>query len=243
MLLFSYTVKRYAWVFPAVFLASAVITLLWVPQPAIVPFPRNGFISNLEIILPMLIALPLSFLLHDKSSIELALVHGLDTLTLFGMHVLSVLFWMTTAFGAVVSCYRVEALTDEQQAALALPLILPQTLRFHIFLSVVVSALFFASLVVFLRVLMKNCFVPIFGVLLTFTLFYERSRALRMSGIRALKGALFDPYISTYVLGDTVPLQYGYGYLWSANRLLFFNISLILLVATALILRRERMHE
>ena len=90
---------------------------------------------------------------------------------------------------------------------------------------------------------MKNCFVPIFGVLLTFTLFYERSRALRMSGIRALKGALFDPYISTYLLGDAVPLRYGYGYLWSANRLLFFNLSLILLVATALILRRERLHE
>ena len=243
MLLFSYTVKRYAWVFPAVFLASAVVTLLWVPQPAIVPFPWNGFIGNLEIILPMLIALPLSFLLHDKSSIELALVHGLDTLHLFFTHLLSALFWMQLALGAVVLCYRTAPLTEDQLAQMTIPPLLPDTLRLHMFLSAAVSVLFFASLVVFLRVLMKNCFVPIFGVLLTFTLFYERSRSLRMRGLHALRGALFDPYISSYIIGDALPQQYGFGALWSANRLLFFNLSMILLVATALILRRERMHE
>ena len=85
--------------------------------------------------------------------------------------------------------------------------------------------------------------VPMVGVLLTFTLFYERSRSLRMRGLGALRGALFDPYISSYIIGDALPQQYGFGALWSANRLLFFDISLILLFASALILRRERMHE
>ena len=243
MLLFSYTVKRYAWVFPSVLLIASVITLLWVPQPAIVPFPQNGFIGNLEIILPVLITLPLSFLLHDKSSIELALVHGLDTLHLFLVHLLSILLWFELALGVVLFCYRSAPLTEDQTRRMTLLLALPDTLRLHMLLSAAVTLLFFVALVFFLRVALRNCYVPMVGVLLTFTLFYDRSRALRMSGIRALKGALYDPYISTYILGDAVPLRYGYGYLWSANRLLFFNLSMILLVATALILRRERMHE
>ena len=120
---------------------------------------------------------------------------------------------------------------------------LPDTLRLHMFLSVAVSVLFFASLVFFLRVALRNCYVPMVGVLLTFTLFYERSRSLRMRGLGALRGALFDPYISSYILGDALPQQYGFGSLWSANRLLFFDLSLVLLFAAALILRHEKMHE
>ena len=243
MLLFSHTLKRYVWVLPATFFTAAIVSLLWIPQPALLPFPMNGFVGALETVLPVLISLPLSFLVYDKSSIELALVHGLDTLQLFFTHLLSALFWIQLSLGAVVLCYRTAPLTEDQLAQMTIPPLLPDTLRMHMFISIIVSVLFFASLVFFLRVALRNCYVPMVGVLLTFTLFYERSRSLRMRGLGALRGALFDPYISSYIIGDALPQQYGFGTLWSANRLLFFDISLILLFASALILRRERMHE
>lgn len=243
MLLFSHTLKRYVWVLPATFFTAAIVSLLWMPQPALLPFPMLGFVGALETVLPVLISLPLSFIVYDKSSIELALAHGLDTLYLFFTHLLSALFWLQLALGAVVLCYRTAPLTEDQLAQMTIPPLLPDTLRLHMFLSAAVSVLFFASLVFFLRVALRNCYVPMVGVLLTFTLFYERSRSLRMRGLHALRGALFDPYISSYIIGDALPQQYGFGALWSANRLLFFDISLILLFASALILRRERMHE
>ena len=236
MLLFSYTLKRYVWVFPLTFVTAAIVSLLWLPRPVILPFPLVGFVGALEAVLPVIISLPLSFLVHDKSSIELALVHGLDTLHLFFTHLLSALFWIQLAFGAVVLCYRAAPMTEDQLAQMTIPPLLPDTLRMHMFISIIVSVLFFASLVFFLRVVLRNCYVPMVGVLLTFTLFYERSRSLRMRGLHALRGALFDPYISSYIIGDRVPIKYGFGSL-------FFDISLILLFASALILRRERMHE
>ncbi len=243
MLLFSHTLRRYVWALPATFVVGFLVTMLWVPQPPIVPYPATGFIGCLEMILPVLLALPLSFLLHNKSTIELALVHGVGTLRLFAVHFASAMLPIITAIAALLLCYRYEPLPEDRVAQLTIPLHIPETLRLHMLLSLLVTLLFFVSLVVFLRVALRNCYVPIVAVLLTFTLFYEHSRSLRTGSVERLSGALFDPYISTYILGDTVPRAHGYGALWSCNRLLFFGIAAVLLAMAALILRREKMHE
>ena len=243
MLLFSRTLRRYLWAFPATFIVGCVVTMLWMPQSPIVPYPTSGFIGGLEMILPVLLSLPLSFLLYNKSTIELALVHGVRTLRLFAVHFLSALLPVLTAIVVMMLCYRYEPLSRENEARLTMPLYIPETLRLHMLFSAVVTLLFFVSLVVFLRVALRNCYVPIVAVLLAFTTFYEYSRPLRTGTVDQLSGALFDPYISTYIIGDRVPRAYGYGALWTYNRLLFLGISFALLGAAALILRREKMHE
>lgn len=243
MLLFGYTLRRYAPAFPLVFAVSAVLCMLWLPYPAIVPYPSTNAVGALEMALPIMLCLPLSFLLHDKSVIELSLVHGVSTLRIFLAHLGAALTWSASGLLAVVLCLRFSPLNEQQIKSLAFPPLIPEGVRWYILLSTLITLLFFVSVVMLVRVAMRNCYVPIFVVLLMFTVFYDRSRDLRMGGPDGMGRALLDPYMSTYVIGDAVPLQYGYGHLWTANRALFLGLTLIFFLISILLLRRERMHE
>ncbi len=242
MLLFSYTLRRYAPILAVVLLLAAVVTFVWLPQPLIVPFPQQGVIDRLEMLLPVLLTLPFSFLLHEKSTVELALLHGVSTVRLYLTHVLAVLVWVLVGAGVTLLLIRYEPLTAEVSAQAAVPIVIPQAYRLLMTASAAVTLLFFISLVLLIRVALRSCYVPIGLVLLSFTLFYEQSRSIR-SGLAPLWRGLFDPFISGYLLGDSVPLSLGVGRLWTANRLLFLDLSLLFFVLSALILRRERMHE
>ena len=243
MLLFSYTLRRNAWSLIAFFLVGAALSMLWMPQAAIMPYPSIGMMGRMELYLPLLFSLPLSFLLHDKSTIELSLVQGVRTLRLFAVHFFSLLIWMYTALLVIVLSYRSAPLSEEQMASTSLPIHIPEQLKLYMLASVAVTLLFFCAIVVFLRVLLRNCYAPVGIVLFVFTMFYERSRSLRRGGTDGLGRALFDPFISCYLLGDRVPAAEGFGHLWSGNRLLFLSFAFVLLAATALLLRRERLHE
>lgn len=243
MLLFGYTLRRYAPAFPLVFVVSAVLCMLWLPSPAIVPYPSTGAVGGLEMALPVLLCLPLSFLLHDKAVIELSLVHGVSTLRLFMAYLCAALTWSVGGLVAVVLCLRFTPLDEQQIKSLAYPPHIPDGVRWYVLLSALITLLFFVSVLMLLRVALRNCYVPIVVVLLMFTVFYDRSKDLRMGGPDGMGTALFDPYMSTYVIGDAVPLQYGYGHLWTANRVLFLGLALVFFLISILLLRRERMHE
>ena len=64
------------------------------------------------------------------------------------------------------------------------------------------------------------------------------------SGSEDIRHCLYDPFISNYFMGDTVLTEYyRVGPLWTYNRLLFFGLAVVMLVATFFLLRREKLHQ
>ena len=70
-------------------------------------------------------------------------------------------------------------------------------------------------------------------------------------GISDIKLCIVDPFISSYMLGDIVPNAMAEQYVdlpvlqnaWTYNRLIFLGITVVLLVVTCLLLRREKLHK
>jgi len=93
----------------------------------------------------------------------------------------------------------------------------------------------------FLRVLTRNCFVPVGLSMFMYVLFSNNNVQLH-NGQVDIRRAVFDPFISNYLLGDTVT-QKVFKNLWTTNRIFFFGVGVILLVLSCLILNREKQHE
>ena len=118
-------------------------------------------------------------------------------------------------------------------------------------ISIFVSLLFFAALFLFLRMLLRNCYIP---MVLDFGLWGGLcgiSYGIRQ-GQYSLTKCWMDPFISAYFVGDTVPNQMAEKYTedlssltnaWTYPRLMFFGLAILLLVATWLLLRREKLHQ
>jgi hypothetical protein len=55
-----------------------------------------------------------------------------------------------------------------------------------------------------------------------------------------------NPFVTSYFVGDGIGdlfPQIGLQNVWTVNRVIFFAISVVLLIASYLLLRRERLHE
>ena len=117
------------------------------------------------------------------------------------------------------------------------------------FISMAVTLLFFFALICFVRVLSRNCYVPILIGLFVHLTAENTCKSIQAGGT-AVKNCIFDPFISVYFMGDDIPNliveqhpQLGVKHnAWTYNRLIFFGISVVLLVATYIMLRREKLH-
>lgn len=247
---------RSLWKTKYYFLVATALLLLttqvWAEQRILTLPGVSCFFTASELIVPFIFLLPVSFLLYDNYEIELALINGVTTTKLMFCKfsatlvvTLLPLFAMILTVRKAYYWYRPEEVT--------IPIEVPEQYKVYFLLSGFVTVLFFASLFLFLRVLLRNCYAPVGLGILVFSLFQTRNSSINLLSL-PFQSALFDPFITRYLIGDKVANEgfivpatgeavAPFPHLWTYNRLLFFGIAVVLLVATCILLRREKLHE
>ena len=242
--------KRYLILIPITVVSLLFSSSVWAPQPVIVPLPLYGFVDYTENVVSVILLLFLSFLLHDRYEIELSMVCGVKTAKLAMFKVFPIVLYTLLATWGITLCHRY-APYDSDQYRIRIPIYVPENYKAYLMVSAFVTILFFAALFFFLRVLTRNCYVPIGIGLFAWIVFTSISLDIRGGNISPTK-CFFDPFISTYFIGDTVPNAMAEKYTedlssltnaWTYNRLMFFGLAILLLVATWLLLRQEKLHE
>ena len=143
---------------------------------------------------------------------------------------------------AMILLVRDEPFVETDQMRALITISVPDNYKLLLAISVVVTLLFFASVVVFFRVLTRNCYAPVGMGLFVYLFFEAMNKDIRMLKT-SLEYAIVDPFISTYFIGNGVARKEGLGKIWTHNRILFFFLSLVLFGASYLLLRREKLHE
>ncbi|MBQ6677927.1 MAG: hypothetical protein IJM71_07760 [Clostridia bacterium] len=236
------------YVIPATAAVLFFATNIWIPWYLITPPRSFGFIDMTEFTLAALMMILFSFLIPNKYEIELGLVNGCGTLKLALSKAFPVFVYSASTAMVFVAIYRY-APFDVEGVKTFLPITVPDDFRLYVFISVLVTALFFASLFFFMRVLLRNCYLPIFVDLTFLALMIFNSGSIK-KGARDLRTCLFDPFITTYFVGNSLPNDISaqverYSVIknaWTYNRLIFLSFSLVLLAATLFLLRREKLH-
>ncbi|MBQ3154522.1 MAG: hypothetical protein IJB88_04765 [Clostridia bacterium] len=241
-MLFVRDLKKYSWFLLLAFGLLALISGVW-DKRALITLPLdNGFFDVTERIVPFVLLLPISFLLYDGYEIELGLVCGVKTARLMLGRFFVLLGYAVCAMEALVVLYRYKEYFAPVEE-IVIPIFIPEQYKLYMLVSVFVTTLFFASLFLFLRVLLKNCYAPVGLGIFAYSTFYTLNYNIRAGSV-GIKSALFDPLISGYLLGDTVPVEhYGIGPLWTYNRILFFCLAAGMLIAIYVLLRREQLHQ
>ena len=219
-----------------------VATRVWEQQCIIMPAPLNGFAGYIEMFLPALMLIPLSLLLHDPFEIELGLVCGVRTFRLFVSKLLPLVVYGAVSVLTMILLVRDEPFVETDQMRALITIVVPDNYKLLLAISVVVTLLFFTSVVVFFRVLTRNCYAPVGMGLFVYLFFEAMNKDIRMLKT-SLEYAIVDPFISTYFIGNGVARKEGLGRIWTHNRILFFFLSLVLFGASYLLLRREKLHE
>ena len=227
---------------PLTFGLLALILGIWNKIPLIALAYDGGFFDTTERIIPFVLLLPISFLLYDSYEIELGLVCGVKTARLMLGRFFAMLGYAVCAMVALVALYRYKEYYAPAEA-IVIPIYIPEQYKLYMLVSVFVTTLFFASLFLLLRVLLKNCYAPVGLGIFAYSMFYTLNYNIHTGSV-GIKSALFDVLISNYLLGDTVPVEhYGIGHLWTYNRLLFFGLAVGMLAATYVLLRKEKLHQ
>jgi len=222
-------------------------TYYYVEGPLIVPPKELGFIDRTELRLTVIMIPIFAFLLPNKFEIELSLTCGMSTAKLFFSK--AVTSFIYTAIPTFVFVFLYRYVPYEGKSPWVYAIHVPEDYRIYMVISMAVTLLFFFSLLCFLRVLSRNCYIPILvGLFVHFTA--EGNCKNIQGGKTAVKNCIFDPFISVYFIGDDIPnliteQHPELGVIansWTYNRLIFFGISVVLLVATYILLRREKLH-
>ena len=100
----------------------------------------------------------------------------------------------------------------------------------------------YAALFLFIRVVCRNVYLPV-GIGMFLCAVFDSFNSSIGLGQTDIRFSLFDPFISTYFLGNAAPQQYMLGDVWTYNRLLFFTLAILLLAASYAILRRDGLHQ
>ncbi len=212
---------------------------VWYPQPLIVPLPELGFIDFTEVLAPMLLLIPISFMYYNSYEIELSLVCGVHTRKLFLGKFFAILLYGIIVMLGLILAYQYLPYTGSSKVKI--PINIPENYKLYMIVSAVVTMFFFATLCLLLRVLTRNCYAPIGILLFVYTFFTGLNEGIhsRRTNIRK---AIFDPFISNYILGDKVTERI-FPNLWTLNRFLFFGLGLVMLIISCIILNREKQHE
>lgn len=242
--------KSSLFIIPATVALILFSTYLWNPSYLIAPPPYTGFAFQLEAALVVLLIVFYSFIMTNKFEIELGLVNGYGTLRLALTKVFPILVYSVTVALAAVLVYQYKPFDAGLVSNIRIPIYVPNNYRIYLLLSVLVTVIFFSSLYFFIRVIMRNCFLPIIPDLLIVTLFMGLNEKV-IKGIADIRMCLLDPFITAYFVGNTVPNEIVDKYpemfllrnAWTVNRLIFVLISLVLLAATIFLLHREKLHK
>lgn len=247
--MFKYSFHRSLKVIPLLLIFMLFTTFIWDEQYLIVPASLKGFVNNLEVTLPVLLLVLYSFILHDTYEIELSLVCGVNTAELAFSKAIPLFLYTLASAALMIVLYRYlpfESLGN----TIVIPIHIPDNYKLYLIVSVFVTVIFFSALFLFIRILVRNCYIPI-GV--GFFIYYTFSN-LNISiheGTKDIRLCIIDPFISTYFLGDTVPNAYaeqevGFEIMknaWTCNRLLFLVVAIILIWFSYVLLCRENLHK
>ncbi len=210
------------------------------------------FIDCTETMFYILLIPLCAFILYDKTEIELALVSGTRTTTLFFTKLIPLVTYtlIPSVFFALI--FRSDTLAEVDPGRVTLksiPEYVPENYKLLTVISLVITVLFFYGLYSFIRVITRNCYIPLiacFGIGIGLRGFSAAIVAMRTP----LTASLFDPFINSYFIGNAVPNVYAEKFpelasmtnIWTYNRLLFVGISALIYLITYLILRREKLH-
>ncbi len=218
---------------------------VWEPSWLIVPLPYLGFIDFTEYIAPFLIIVPISFLLYNNYEIELAMTCGVSTVRLVFTKFAAIVVYMLASLYLMIGLYKYLPFEPEQGTRIVYPIVVPEHYKIHMLISATVTVLFFASVILFLRVLLRNCYTSIVLGIVIYMAFEGMNESLKKGRVD-VRRALFDPFVTNYFVGNEVPNRFkidGMHNLWTYNRLLFLGIAVVLFALTWLLLKRERLHE
>ena len=243
-LLYRYNWRRFAWYLVAAVILLVMVTRVWEPQPLLTPEPWSSFLKNCERMLPLLLLIPISFLLSNDYEIELGLVCGVRNAKLMLAKFVPIVCYTLLGMATVILLYRYIPfdqmnLTNFQEV---IELLVPSTYRLYMLVSGVVTLVFFAALFLFIRVVCRNVYLPV-GIGMFLCAVFDSFNSSIGLGQTDIRFSLFDPFISTYFLGNAAPQQYMLGDVWTYNRLLFFTLAIFLLAASYAILRRDGLHQ
>lgn len=221
---------------------------IWYPGHLITPYQYVGFFDNVEMAIPTVLIAFCCFILPNKYEIELSLVCGTSTSKLFFSKALPVFVYTLIPTFIMLALFRY--IPYEGDIRPRIPIFVPENYRIYAAVSLFVTVFFFFALFCFLRVIMRNCYAPIFLCMFANKYFYDLSKQIQ-KGAEDIRKSLVNPFISNYILGDTVPNAYveqmeGMEIMrnaWTYNRIGFFVLGVVLLVVTYLLLRREKLHK
>jgi len=215
--------------------------------PLIVPPKQIGYMDRTELVIAVFMLPVFSFLLPNKFEIELALTCGTSTVKLFFTKAFAFLIY--TVIPALTFIVMYEYVPYKGSERPKIGIFIPDNFKFYMAVSVVVTVFFFFALFCFLRVLLRNCYAPILVGLAIYSLAYNTCKNIQ-NGVD-IERCLTDPFISVYIMGDTVPNNIAAQYpelgvaanAWTYNRLIFVALGIVLLSVTYFMLRRERLHQ
>ena len=210
------------------------------------------FIDITEMLLPILLIPMCAFILYDRTEIELALVSGTKTTKLFFTKIIPIITYTlipSMFFGLLFHSDSHSHIDPGMVTMKSIPEYVPDNYKLLTLVSMVITVTFFIALYSLIRVLTRNCYVPIlmcFGISVGLRSFSAAIVAMRIP----LTTCLIDPFINSYFIGNSVPNIYAEKFselvsltsAWTYNRLLFIGISALLFLITYLILRREKLH-
>ena len=242
-LLYRYNWRRLTWYLVAAVILLVMVTRVWEPQPLLTPEPWSSFLKNCERMLPLLLLIPISFLLHNDYEIELGLVCGVRNAKLMLAKFVPILCYTLLGLATVILLYRYIPFDELKLTNFkeAIELLVPSSYRLYMLVSGVVTLVFFAALFLFVRVVTRSIYLPV-GIGMLLCAMFDNLNNNIGSGQADIRLSLVDPFISTYFLGNAVPQQYALGDVWTYNRVLFFALAIVLLIASYLILRRDGLH-
>lgn len=241
MLLFTHFLKKYS---PWLILCVGVllyVTRVWEELPP----PQLSFTRIVETAAAAFAVVPISLILYEPTEIELGLACGIRTARFAFTRFIPCLLYTLVPATVISALYNyVPRITDPEYIGI-IPIYLPGNYRLLLAVSAAVTVLFFAALTVFLRVALRNCFVALSAGLISVIAMHSLSLSVS-GGIFSLSLSYINPFVTSYFVGDGIGNQFpqiGLQNVWTVNRVIFFAISVVLLLATYLLLRRERLHE
>lgn len=220
---------------------------VWQPGYVIAPGHMPGFFEYTEMTITVLLAACCCFVLTNKFEIELALVCNTSTLKLFMSKVIPIFIYTIIPMFVVLLMYEAVPYTGNDEPVV--PIFIPENWKLYAGLSILVSFVFFFALFCFLRVLCRNCYLPILLCMFFHALAYDTTKNIQY-GSGNIAVSIINPYISVYMLGDKVGNELAQSQnlailqnVWTYNRILFAVLSVILVILTIWLLKRENLHK
>lgn len=235
---------RYKTLIVILFPLLIFITRVWQPQYLIVPKPLVGFVEYTELSIPLMLLLPISFLLHNRFEIELGLVCGISTNKLIFSKFVPIWLYSIVSHLAVIILYRYKPFSAFDQYRPIIPIFVPDNFKLYLIISAIVTVSFFSSLFLLFRVLSRNMYIAVCLGLFVYIGFQSLNTSIS-NGIIDIRQALFDPFVSTYFVGNEVPnaiSSISVNNLWTLNRIIFLVIASINILLSYLFLRAEKLH-